>query len=467
LSDTAATAASPGTAAAPESDAPEGRARIGFLRFAPRITQANAWTFLYLNLMIMPIVSFLSFSQPYVLKEIIGIPAEEQGRITGFLVTMQEIVALCLVGFAGGLSDRFGRRPIYALGVLIAGIGFALYGTANSATDLYIYRFVYAVGVALAGVMIAVTAADYPAEACRGKLAGTTGLLNGLGVLLGTVIFATLPSFLQSQGVSNAMAGRYMLWAMAGLAISTAIVMQLGLAGGTPTGRIRKTSLAQTLRTGIAEGAANPRLLVCYAGAFVSRADLTLIAVFVSLWLQQVARNEGLDGPAALKQATFMFVLIQLSSLLWAPVAGFLLDRYHRLVCVVGALLIAGVGYTLLGLQAQPFSPIGYAGAVLVGMGQMSCILSTTALLGQESPIAVRGSVIGLASLCGAVGILATSFIGGYLFDHVAISAPIVLTGLANLIVFGGALMVWLRTGRPVHYDPDEAGAREPIMVGH
>lgn len=442
-------------------------ARIGFLRFAPRISKANAWTFLYLNLMIMPIVSFLSFSQPYVLKEIIGIPPEEQGRITGFLVTMQEIVALCLVGFAGGLSDRFGRRPIYALGVFIAGLGFALYGTANSAGDLYIYRFIYAVGVALAGVMIAVTAADYPAEECRGKLAGVTGLLNGLGVLLGTAIFATLPAFFQSQGVSNATAGRYMLFAMAALAISTAIVMQLGLAGGTPTGRTRKTSLMQTLRTGIGEGAANPRLLVCYAGAFVSRADLTLIAVFVSLWLQQVGRNQGLDGPAALKQATFMFVLIQLSSLLWAPVAGILLDRFNRLACVVGALAIAGFGYTLLGLQVQPFSPLGYVGAVLVGMGQMSCILSTTALIGQESPIDVRGSVIGLAGLCGAFGILATSFIGGYLFDHVAISAPIVLTGIANLLVFGGALLVWLRTGRPVRYDPADARSTEPLVVPH
>jgi MFS family permease len=442
-------------------------ARIGFLRFAPRISKTNAWTFLYLNLMIMPIVSFLSFSQPYVLKEIVGIPPEEQGRITGFLVTMQEIVALCLVGFAGGLSDRFGRRPIYALGVFIAGIGFALYGTASTAGDLYIFRFIYAVGVALAGVMIAVTAADYPSEECRGKLAGVTGLLNGLGVLLGTLIFATLPAFFQSQGVSNATAGRYMLFAMAALAISTAVVMQLGLAGGTPTGRTRKTSLMQTLRTGIAEGSANPRLLVCYAGAFVSRADLTLIAVFVSLWLQQVGRNQGLDGPAALKQATFMFVLIQLSSLLWAPVAGYLLDRFHRLTCVVGALAIAGFGYTLLGLQVQPFSPLGYAAAVLVGMGQMSCILSTTALIGQESPIEVRGSVIGLAGLCGALGILATSFIGGYLFDHVAISAPIVLTGIANLLVFGGALLVWLRNGRPIHYDPAEARSTEPLVVGH
>jgi MFS family permease len=440
---------------------------LGFLRFAPRISRTNAWTFLYLNLMIMPIVSFLSFAQPYVLKEIVGIPEAEHGRITGFLVTMQEIVALCLVGFVGGLSDRFGRRPIYALGVFIAGLGFALYGTAGSELDLYIYRFIYAIGVALAGIMIAVTAADYPAEDCRGKLAGATGLLNGLGVALGILALSALPALFQARGFTTAEAGRYMLFVMAGLAIITAFIMQLGLVGGTPTGKVRKTSLVQTARIGIAEGARNPRLLVCYAGAFVSRADLTLIAVFVSLWLQRAAANEGLDGPAALQKAGIMVAIIQTSSLLWAPVAGYLLDRFHRLTCVVGALLLAGCGYTLLGLQGNPFTPVGYVGAVLVGMGQMSCILSTTALLGQESPIDVRGSVIGLAGFCGALGILATSFIGGYLFDHVAISAPIVLTGVANLLVFGGALLVWLRTGRPVHYEPTEGRASEPVVVSH
>jgi MFS family permease len=291
---------------------------LGFLRVAPRISRTNAWTFLYLNLMIMPIVSFLSFAQPYVLKEIVGIPEAEHGRITGFLVTMQEIVALCLVGFVGGLSDRFGRRPIYALGVFIAGLGFALYGTAGSELDLYIYRFIYAIGVALAGIMIAVTAADYPAEDCRGKLAGATGLLNGLGVALGILALSALPALFQARGFTTAEAGRYMLFVMAGLAIITAFIMQLGLVGGTPTGKVRKTSLVQTARIGIAEGARNPRLLVCYAGAFVSRADLTLIAVFVSLWLQRAAANEGLDGPAALQKAGIMVAIIQTSSLLCA-----------------------------------------------------------------------------------------------------------------------------------------------------
>lgn len=442
-------------------------ARLAFLEFAPGISRANAWTFLYLNLLIMPIVSFLSFSQPYVLNEIVGIPAAEQGRITGFLVTMQEIVALLLVGFAGGLSDRYGRRPIYSLGVLVAGGGFALYGFAGSEAELYAYRMIYAVGVALAGVMIGVTAADYPAEGSRGKLSGVTGLLNGLGVGLTTALVAGLPAAFKAQGLSSVEAGRYMLLVMAAIAVSTAVVMQLGLKGGTPTGRRQKLKLMDTVRIGLRQGLENPRLLICYLGSFVARADLTLVATFVSLWLQQVGRNEGLDAPDAIRRAGIMFAIIQGASLLWAPVAGIFIDRFHRLFCVILALAVAAVGYTLLGLQEHPFGPLGYVGAALLGIGQMSVILTVTGLLGQETPLNMRGSVIGFAGLCGAAGILLTSFLGGYLFDHVAISAPIVLTGGANLLIFVLALRTWLRDGRPVKLDLREARSSEVVALDH
>jgi hypothetical protein len=312
--------------------------------------------------------------------------------------------------------------------------------------------------------MIAVTAADYPAENSRGKIAGVSGVLNGLGIGIATALFAALPAIFKSQGMTSAEAGRYMLFVMAGLAAVTAIIMQVGLKGGTPTGASARMGLRRILQIGIRQGLDNPRLLVCYAGSFISRADLTLVATFVSLWLQRVGRDEGLDGPEALAKAGLMFALIQGSALLWAPVAGALIDRYHRLACVVAALLLGALGYTLLGLQEQPFSPLGYAGCVLVGIGQMSVILSVTGLLGQETPLDVRGSVIGLAGLCGSLGILATSLAGGYLFDYWRISGPIILVGVANLAAFCFALAVWLRSGRPLKFDAREA--RSSTMMG-
>ncbi|MCK6370360.1 MAG: MFS transporter, partial [Gammaproteobacteria bacterium] len=428
--------------------------RLSFLQFAPGITRRNAWTFLYVNVAIMPIVSFLSFSQPYVLTEIVGIAPEKHGQVTGWLTTIHEIVVLALVSYVGALSDRVGRRPLYALGTLICASGFAIYAMAGDVTDLYLGRFFYAIGLGFVGVMIAVTAADYPAESARGKMAGSTGFLNGVGVGLATALFASLPAVFVSQGATSADAGRYMLWAMFAVAILTALVMQWGLQPGTPSGKHSRLSLPRVLQIGIRQGRENPRIMVCYAGSFISRADLTLVATFISLWLQRVGRNEGMDAAEAIGRAGLMFALIQGASLLWAPVVGVIVDRVHRLASVLGALVLAACGYLLLGLQEHPFGPVGYLGAVLVGMGQMSVIISVTALLGQESPIDARGAVIGLAGFCGSVGILTTSLIGGYLFDYWDISGPIILVGVANLLIAGLALRVWLRQGRPMRVDP-------------
>lgn len=451
----------------PHPPASAGNFRIGPIEFAPGVTGLNACTYLYVSLIVMPIVSFLSFTQPYVLNEIVGIPLEEQGRVTGFLVTMQEIVALCLIGFVSALSDRFGRRPIYAAGAFIAGIGFGLYGFAGSEQDLYLYRFIYAVGVTGVGAMIAVTAADYPAENSRGKLSGATGLLNGLGVGLAILLGSTIPAVLKARGFSGADAGRYMLLTVAAICVVTAIIMHLGLKGGTPTGKRSKVGLMKTLQIGLQQGRMNPRLIICYAGSGVGRADLTLVVTFVSLWLQQLGRDEGMSGAEALKSAGIMLAIIQGSSVLSAPFIGIAIDRFHRLASVMVALLVAGAGYTLLGLQVHPFAPLGYLGCAMVGIGQMGVILTVTGLLGQETPIDVRGSVIGFAGLCGAGGILFTSFAGGYLFDHWMASGPIVLTGVANLLIGIGAFVVWNRDGRPVRFDPAEAKSLEPAGFGH
>ncbi len=439
--------------------------RLGPLQFASGITATNAWTYLYSAFAIMPIVSFLSFSQPYVLTEIVGIPPERHGQVTGWLTTIHEVVILALVSIAGALSDRVGRRPLFAAGTLVTALGFAVYAMASGIGDLYVGRFVYAVGLGFVSVMIAVTAADYPAESARGRMAGTTGVLNGLGVGLATALFAAMPAYLQARGVGSAEAGRYMLWAMAAVAAGTALAMQLGLQGGTPTGQRTRIGLARVLQIGLQQGRDNPRLLVCYAGAFISRADLTLVATFVSLWLQRAGRADGLDGPEAIKRAGLMFMLIQLSSLVSAPFIGMLVDRWHRLACVLAALVVGGSGYILLGLQEHPFGPAGYAGGVLVGVGQMSVILTVTALLGQETPVDRRGSVIGLAGLCGSLGILSTSLAGGYLFDYWRISGPILLVGAANFAVGLLALRVWLRDGRPLRFDPREARSGSALDV--
>jgi MFS family permease len=115
--------------------APARATRIGPIEFVARMSPMHAWVYIYQSLAAVALFSFLSFSQPYVLSEVLKIPDDQAGRLTSGLITMQEIVSLFLVGYACARSDRFGRRALFALGFLIMGIGYASFPFADSSLD--------------------------------------------------------------------------------------------------------------------------------------------------------------------------------------------------------------------------------------------------------------------------------------------------------------------------------------------
>ncbi len=455
--------------ARPEQDAAvSGNTRIGPIEFAPGISRTNAWSYVYSALVVVALLGFLNFAQPYVLREIVKVPPGEIGRVTGYLTTYHEIIQLLLIGFVGGLSDRYGRRGLYAGGILLMGIGYALYPFAADVAQLFIYRTVFAIGLAMAGVLFGVIGQDYPAEGSRGKLGGLSGFLNGLGIAVAAVLFSRLPETFVAAGATPAQAGRDLFLSVAVLAVISAAIMRLGLKGGRPAEHHHRASLLQSIRLGVRHGLRNRRIMLCYAGGFMSRADLTIVATFISLWLQEVARNEGATAEEAIARAATLFALIQTASLLWAPAVGVLIDRFNRVACLLGALGLAAAGYLFLGIQEHPFEMAGLVGCVMVGMGQVSVIICVNVLLGQEAPVEVRGAVMGLSAFFGGVGILTTTFTGGFLFDHWLISGPVIFVGALNLLAFLLATWVWQKDGRPVRIDfAAIAASRGGTSFGH
>jgi MFS family permease len=124
--------------------------------------------------------------------------------------------------------------------------------------------------------------------------------------------------------------------------------------------------------------------------------------------------------------------------LLAAPVVGWMADRLHRVVAVVIAVGIAAVGYSSLFFIQNPMSGTMKIALLFVGVGEIGGVIASQVLIAQQAPRAIRGSVIGVYGLCGALGILTAFSVGGYLFDHWRESAPFFLFG-----VFGVFVVVW------------------------
>jgi MFS family permease len=149
-----------------------------------------------------------------------------------------------------------------------------------------------------------------------------------------------------------------------------------------------------------------------------------------------------MDTTAASSLGLKFYILIQVFALCWLPVMGFLLDRIDRVAGLALAMALAGGGYFSLFLIDDPLGPKMYFVAILVGMGEMSANLASLTLIGSEAPEKGRGAVIGLFSLCGAIGILMIAKFGGILSGMFGSIAPFMLVAAANVVVL--VLCFWV-----------------------
>lgn len=407
------------------------------LKFGPvwleeGVGKGNAWSLMYAALITIGIVTGMAAMTPYVLTANLGIAESEQGKALGTLALWQELALLAAYGPIGALSDKIGRRAVYAAGLLALAMGYLLYPYAGSMAELSVYRVIYALGIGAATGMLATVIADYGQEQDRGKLTALCGFLNGLGVVVVTLFIGKLPALFSAGGATDIEAGRMTMALAGGLCAVSAVILWLGLKPGTPVTAAKRKSTATLLREGMAAARANPRIALAYGSAFVARGDLAIVGLFAIAWGKQAAIEDGLSASDALSAGIIPFVIAQSTALLWPGVIAVPLDRFNRVLALAGCMALGAIGYCLLILVDDPLSGAAIPFFVLLGIGQISAFLGAQTLISKEAPIANRGSVIGAFNFCGAMGILVLSLIGGWLFDEVGPWAPFMLVGILN-----------------------------------
>lgn len=410
----------------------------------------NVATVMYASFSTVSMIVVMSLMQPYILTEIVQIPFAEQGTVTGRLHLLQELVTIFLVGLMGAWSDRVGRRFVYVLGFLIVACGYFVYPLATSENELILYRLIFAVGVAMIPVMLSTTIQDVPQEVSRGKWLGVSNVLQALGVvLISTGILTQAPDWFTAYGFDPIMAGRLTFWCATGFCVFSALVLRVGLAGNIPGGK-QHESLFAGLRHGIEQGLQNPRLALAYGAGFIGRGDLVIVGSFLTLWVTQAGVEHGMTTAAAVGRAGMMFGIVQISAITWAYCMGMLADRINRVTGLCIALGMAAIGYTAMGLFADPFDGSMYILAILLGAGEVSVIVTAGSLLGQEAGWKKRGAVVGVFNLMGGIGIMTVGYFGGVIFDQIGRTAPFTVMGALNGLLLIAGLLVRSRSGKPI-----------------
>ncbi|MEY2624517.1 MAG: MFS transporter [Gammaproteobacteria bacterium] len=420
-------------------------AKFGPVRLMPGVTRGHVGAYLWAAFVSIGIFTYATTLQPYLLEVNIGVPVGQRGSVSGDLQFWQEIITLMCVGLFGAWSDRVGRRVVYITGFLITALAYAAYPFANDVGQLLIYRLIYAVGIAALGGMLATVLADYPVDADRGKLTGISFFLNAVGALLFFAVLTRLPSFYQGFGATETEAGRFAYLSIAAVCVVSALVM-IGLKPGRPDQVAERLPLRTLMTQGIAAGR-QPRIALAYAASFAARADLVIVALFLSLWVQTAAIADGATAAEASSRQGALFGIVQGSAMLWAPIFGWMADKVNRVTLVIIATILSIAGYGWMGFTPDPaMGGAAFGAAAMLGIGQASGILASQVLIAQEAPSAIRGAVIGMVGFFGALGILVISKIGGYTFDEWRPGSPFIIMAGANVLLL--AFAIWVRSRR-------------------
>ncbi len=419
--------------------------KLGPIELAPGISRFNAITYFYACFICIGVLAGMNFIQGYILTEMLAIPRSNQGTISGNLAFTQEIIAILLVAMFGMLSDRIGRRPVMVFGTLVVAIGFALYPYATSITELFIYRAVFATGAAALSAVLAIIVNDYPQERSRGKLISVHSVLNALGVAVFAILLGRLPTVFTSNGYDPVTSGQYTMLLVAGLTFVSGLIFLRGLKGGTPEKHYNKPSVGELVKVGI-ESAKNPRIALAFGATLLARADVSVNGIFISLWAITSGAALGLSAGEAIKRVVVVIVITNLLSIVWAFVFGSIIDRINRVTAMVIAMSLGTVAYGSMYFVDSPLNYSNLPFFILISASAIGTVIATSSLIGQEAPMRQRGTVIGVSTFFGAVGILAATKFGGQLFDVIGPRGPFLLIAATHATLLLAAIAVRIKS---------------------
>ena len=416
--------------------------KLGPIYLMPGVERINALSFFPVALLNTSVFAFMNFMQPYVLEQHLGIAKQIQGVVVGSITTMQELIILACAALMGALADKVGRRPVFTIGLILMAIAYFCFPLVTSLYQLYMVRALSAVAVAAASTMLIIYTGDYPQERSRAKWTGFMGLFQGAGVTLTAALLVKMPATLIERGFDPIEAGTYTIWVGTLACLITAVVVFIFMKPGLKQQKQNKAPLKELLTDGYRVAKKDSRIRLAYFASLAARGDIVVVGLFTFLWTSRFAIDNGMTIEQGYARGATIVPVITATVLVTAPIFGFIMDRIDRVYGIMIAFFISSLGYLAMGLVEDPMSFNVIPVAILLGMGEGACIISSTSLIGKTAPVAIRGTVFGAFAMCGAIGQMIAGGVGGFLFDYIY-TGPYLLMSVLNFTVLLLAIYTW------------------------
>ncbi len=169
----------------------------------------KALVFIFATLLIDIIgISIIIPVMPKLIEQLIHGDISIASRYNGWLIFTYALMQFICSPILGGLSDRYGRRPILLISLFGLGIDYVLLALAPDILWLFIGRAIAGIGGASFTTASAYIA-DVSTPEKRGQNFGLIGVAFGLGFIIGPVI----------GGLSSNLGPRAPFWISAGLSL--------------------------------------------------------------------------------------------------------------------------------------------------------------------------------------------------------------------------------------------------------
>ena len=353
----------------------------------------------------------------------------EQHGITntqnGVLISIGTLAGVFSGLLAGKFSDNFGRKKILVGGTAVYSVVFYLFAVLDKSFNIFlILRFFEGVGFYVMPVLVTAMCADTFKSRDRGRMMSLFAMAGGLGQLIGPL---TAP-FLIRGGEDFTM---YFIFSGTFVVISCLGMIFLVKETLPPEQRVKPSNGKQGFSLKGVSGslrALGAPFAIFLGAILIYRAGYTMIDPFFSIYLRDVL---FLD----MSSTSYVYALRAVCTLAFAPVAGWLADKWGRkptFILSITLTAVALVSYTRMSGTYDIYLVRGLdavAGVILLN----SIRTMTADLLAPK----VRGFGMGLYSTITQESSTVGAIFGGVVIDSLGFNMVFLLAaGMAAIALF-------------------------------
>lgn len=333
----------------------------------------------------------------------------------GLLVVVYSLAAAMAAFLSGTLSDHYGRRKFLLAGVAFFAVASFAASESHTFNQLMLARALTGLAAGTLSTCSVTFAADWFPYNVRGRAIGLISTAYFAAPILGVPIAAQITDRFGWQ--------RAFLF-FAGLAVVTAIAtlrLPVDRLNPQPSAEIMQNT-TKAFRTFLTRRDTAAALVI----AFLVSGGLVGFITYIGAWL---------NGRFGLSTGTigWVFVLSGIVSIGSAPLGGILADRWgKRGIAIMSNVLLAAA------IAIIPFFRWGLGLLALFALASLGAAFRQgplTALMTEMVPAPQRGSFIAMRNVSSQMGIGATAYVGGSLFQRFGYSAVTMLCAAMTAVV--------------------------------